>query len=207
METESTSIHPKKFSFYCIELLQENVTPINSINFHNILKVFLDKYKGWYKPHVFEGKRWNCISAKRAGRNGMRKEAWFGLTSKYEGVWFGLVWFGLAWPVGWVVNVKSWPIISAIARFTAFGPTFAIKIVFKPQKKFLTPWVCVWKLAPKHQNPRKMATGRKCDTKKVGPLVHFFQLIWLPLHSGKPWEVFPSFKHVSWPLGIHLKKW
>ena len=47
--------------------------------------------------------------------------------------------------LGWVFNVKSWPIISAITKFTAFGPTFAIKIVSEPQKKFSTPWVCVWR--------------------------------------------------------------
>ena len=40
---------------------------------------------------------------------------------------------------GWGYNVKSWPIISAIAKFTAFGPTFAIKIVSEPQQKFSRP--------------------------------------------------------------------
>ena len=41
--------------------------------------------------------------------------------------------------LGWDYNVKSWPIISAIAKFTAFGPTFAIKIVSEPQKSFQAP--------------------------------------------------------------------
>ena len=57
-------------------------------------------------------------------------------------VWFHIV---ITWWLGWVVNVKSWPIISAIAKFTAFGPTFAIEIVSEPQKKFSSSWVCVWK--------------------------------------------------------------
>ena len=60
------------------------MTPINSINFHNIIKVFLDITKADINPMCLRGK--GEISAKRAGRNGMRKETWFGLTSKCEGV-------------------------------------------------------------------------------------------------------------------------
>ena len=70
-------------------------------------------------------------------------------------------------PIGWVVNVKSWPIISAIAKFTAFGPTFAIKIVSEPQKKFSSPWVCVWKNGFSHCRVKNQSCRRiKCDLSK-----------------------------------------
>ena len=42
------------------------------------------------------------------------------------------------WP-GWGYKTKSWPIHSALANFTAFGYTFAIKIVSNPKKKVLKP--------------------------------------------------------------------
>ena len=73
----------------------------------------------------------------------------------------------LPWTLGWVVNVKSWPIISAIAKFTAFGPTFAIKIVSEPQKKFSSPWVCVWKNGFSHCRVKNQSCHRiKCDLLK-----------------------------------------
>ena len=41
--------------------------------------------------------------------------------------------------VGWGLKAKSWWIDSAVAKFIAFGHTFAMKIIFSPQKRFSSP--------------------------------------------------------------------
>ena len=42
-------------------------------------------------------------------------------------------------PLGWGFKAKSWWIDSAVAKFIAFGHTFAMKIIFSPQKRFSSP--------------------------------------------------------------------
>ena len=42
----------------------------------------------------------------------------------------------MAFLVGWGYKTKNQVIVSAVAKFTAFGHTFAIQIVSNPQKKF-----------------------------------------------------------------------
>ena len=70
------------------------------------------------------------------------------------------------WWLGWGYKTKSWPIDSALANFTAFGYTFAIKIVSDPKKKFSSPWVCTWKkwlvlMGKWGKNIKKTQNGQK----------------------------------------------
>ena len=43
------------------------------------------------------------------------------------------------WGLGWGYKTKNRAIISAVAKCTAFGHTFTIKIDSNPQNKFLDP--------------------------------------------------------------------
>ena len=68
--------------------------------------------------------------------------------------------------LGWGYKPKSWPIDSALANLTAFGYTFAIKIVSNPKKKVSSPWVCIWKKWPVlmgkwGKNIKKTRNGQK----------------------------------------------
>ena len=64
----------------------------------------------------------------------------------------------LPWIVGWGLKAKSWWIDSAVAKFIAFGHTFAMKIIFSPQKRFSSPWVFVWK----PENPHYGVKNQSC---------------------------------------------
>ena len=45
----------------------------------------------------------------------------------------------MLWGLGWGLKAKSWWIDSAVAKFIAFGHTFAMQIIFSPQKRFSSP--------------------------------------------------------------------
>ena len=65
------------------------------------------------------------------------------------------------WP-GWGYKTKSWPIHSALANFTAFGNTFAIKIVSNPKKSFQAPGFAFEKSCPcSRENEVKISEERK----------------------------------------------
>ena len=59
------------------------------------------------------------------------------LTISYHGMGDGLTYMYVL--IGWGLKAKSWWINSAVAKFIAFGHTFAMKIIFSPQKRFSGP--------------------------------------------------------------------
>ena len=70
------------------------------------------------------------------------------------------------WALGWGLKTKSWWIDSAIAKFIAFGHTFAMKIIFSPQNRFSSPWVFVWK----PENPHYGVKNQNCRRPMVWPI-------------------------------------
>ena len=89
---------------------------------------------------------------------------------------------------GWGLKTKSWWIDSAIAKFIAFGHTFAMKIIFSPQKRFSSPWVFVWK----PENPHYGVKNKSCRKLHIWvskPIRRKIQNQWKKLELNRAYQL------------------
>ena len=101
--------------------------------------------------------------------------------------WFDIL-FLMLYTVGWGLKTKSWWIDSAIAKFIAFGHTFAMKIIFSPQKRFSSPWVFVWKPENPHYGVKKKSC-RKLHIWVSKPIRRKIQNQWKKLELNRAYQL------------------
>ena len=90
--------------------------------------------------------------------------------------------------LGWGLKTKSWRIDSAIAKFISFGHTFAMKIIFSPQKRFSSPWVFVWK----PENPHYGVKNKSCRKLHIWvskPIRRKIQNQWKKLELNRAYQL------------------